>query len=96
MSKIVIGMAAALVITGVAACTKSEEPKKPAPPAATAPKPDTNPPSEKPAEKPAMEKPATPPPAAKPAEPAKPADPAKPGDPAKPATPKPETDADET
>lgn len=84
-SRIIVGVVAALLVTGAAACTKSEEPKPAAPAAAPVEKPAAAP-AEKPAtEKPAMEKPA------KPATP-----PAAEGGEAKPAPPKPEADTDET
>lgn len=99
-NRILLGVVAALVMTGAAACTKSE-PTTPAP--APAEKPATPPPAaakpaDKPADKPATmageaAKPATPPPAA--AKPAEPAAPKPPGD-AKPEAPKPDADADET
>lgn len=84
--RIVIGMVAALVITGAAACTKSEAPKPAAAPAASAPK---EAPAAAPAAKPADKK------ADKKTE--KKADKkAMGGDAAKPGAPKPEPDADDT
>lgn len=80
--RIVIGMVAALVITGAAACTKSEAPKPAAAPAASAPK---EAPAAAPAAKPADKK------ADKKAEKK-----AMGGDAAKPGAPKPEPDADDT
>lgn len=89
--RIVIGMVAALVITGAAACTKSEAPApaaapKAEAPKAEAPKPAAPAPAAKPAEKPAMGG----------GEAAKPAEPAAPKAEGKPAAPKPESDGDET
>jgi hypothetical protein len=91
--KILVGLVAAVCISGAAACTKSEETKPATPPPAAQNTPPPKPVGEA-AKPPAGEaaKPVTPPDAGKPATPP----PAPKPDGEKPAAPKPDSDADQT